>query len=147
MKACATASSIWTPADVEAIDAAALGQDLAVAMIPRREIASAIVRVASGVRNHISFATGAPPCAEVRSRRRNVAQSRAAIGPADKKPPQAGEGPSDHKGADAGSVCGSSRRTSVPRSVRLPIAEKLKEPQRTPKNAKGRSAPAIRRLR
>jgi hypothetical protein len=45
MKACATASSIWTPADVEAIDAAALGQDLAVAMIPRREIASAIVRV------------------------------------------------------------------------------------------------------
>src|SRR5208283_2473114 len=41
-------------ADVEAIDAAALDQDLAGAMIPRRGIASAIVRdsaCASGVRN------------------------------------------------------------------------------------------------
>ena len=86
--------------------------------------------------NHISFATGATPGAEVRSRRRNVAQSVLPSVRLVRNRPQAREG--TPRITRARTLGASAVRVDAPpsrRSVRLPIAEKLKEPQRTPKGA------------
>ena len=82
-------------------------------------------------------ALAAPQCGAIR----------AAVGPAGKKPPQAGEG--TPRITRARTLGASAVRVGAPpsrRSVRLPIAEKLKEPQRTPKGAAPRPFGAYDRI-
>ena len=86
--------------------------------------------------NHISFATCATPGAEVRSRRRNVAQSVLPSVRPVRYPLRRVRGLLGSQGR--GRWERSAVRVDAPpslRSVRLPIAEKLKEPQRTPNGA------------
>ena len=81
-------------------------------------------------------ALAAPQCGAIR----------AALGPAGKKPPQAGEG--TPRITRARRLGASAVRVGAPpsrRSVRLPIAEKRKEPQRTPKGAAPRPFGAYER--
>ena len=65
---------------------------------------------------------------------------RAAVGPAGKKPPQAGEGtPRITRARTLGASAVRSRRASVPAFGRLPIAENLKEPSIVRRSIEGGS--------